>query len=118
MGVVPVPPRLARLLLRVLQMTGELGILVVLAVLCARVLLVRAARARLSAHGALLLAWRWLSGHPWHGKAITDAGWLRPGTRAFTKTGHAPRFHYLPRWRRAASRSGRAAAAVLLLLIW
>jgi len=99
-------------------MAGELLILAVLAVICAVALLIRAARARLSAHAGLLLAWRWLSGHPWHGKPVTDAGWFRPGTRAFTKTGHAPRFHYLPRWRRMASRSGRAAAAVLLLLLW
>ena len=34
---------------------------------------------RLDKHGIHALAWRFLTGHPWHGTAITDAGWLRKG---------------------------------------
>lgn len=82
--------------------------------------LVHEGRSRLAAHGLLKLAWRWHTGHPWHGKPLTDAGWFRPATdrRASTHTGHAPRFHYLPRWRRTVSRTGRSAAAVLLGAVW
>jgi hypothetical protein len=100
-------------------MVAELEILAV-AVACMAVAgFVRAAKARIAAHGVLLV-WRWLSGQPWHGKPLTDAGWLRPATdrKALTATGYAPRFHYRPRWRRAASRTGRALALLLLAWLW
>jgi hypothetical protein len=70
---------------------------------------------RLDQHGIHALTWRWLTGHPWHGTAITDAGWLRPGQKALTRTGYAPRFHFRPRWQRTAMRSGSALAFIVIL---
>jgi hypothetical protein len=99
-------------------MLAELGFLLLVAAIVAAHGLVGAARGRIRQHGPLNLAWRWLTGHPWHGKAITDAGWLRPGSKAFTPTGHAPRFHYRPRWQRAVIRSGSALATLVLVLAW
>lgn len=95
-------------------MTGVWIILlgVPLIVLCA---LAEGGRRRFRAHGFIILAWRFLTGHPWHGKPVTDAGWLRPGTRALTRTGHASRFHHRPRWQRAAWRTGAVLAAALAL---
>ena len=49
---------------------------------------------------------RWFTGAAWHGKPVTDAGWLRPGQKALTPTGHATRWWHLPRWKRAAHRTG------------
>jgi hypothetical protein len=72
-------------------------------------------RARIKAHGILVLTWRFLTGHPWHGKPVTDAGWLRPGTKALTRTGHASRFHHRPRLHRTAMRTGSCLAIFLLL---
>ncbi len=101
------------------MLTG-LGILGVVVVACLAALVIRAIRRRIDVHGILLLLWRWHSGATWHGKPLTDAGWFRPATdrKALTPTGHAPRFWYRPRWQRAARRSGRSLAAVLLLLAW
>lgn len=70
---------------------------------------------RIRRYGLLVLVWRWLSGHPLHGKPVTDAGWARPGKKALTRTGHATRWHYLPRWRRAAWRSGSTLATLASL---
>ncbi|HEY6276037.1 MAG TPA: hypothetical protein VIX86_06865 [Streptosporangiaceae bacterium] len=50
--------------------------------------------------------WRWLSGEAHHGKPVTDAGWVRSGSRALTPTGHATRWWHRPRWQRAAHRTG------------
>lgn len=63
-------------------------------------------RELLAAHWFLVRAWRFLSGEAHHGHPVTDAGWFRPGARALTPTGHAHRWWYLPRWRRAMHRSG------------
>jgi len=71
------------------------------------------ARKRVREHGPIVLLWRWLTGEPHHGRPLTDAGWARPGTKAFTQTGHARRWWYRPRWHRAAVRSGSTFAAVL-----
>lgn len=73
------------------------------------------AHGRIQAHGLLVLLWRFLTGQAWHGKPLTDSGWARPGTRALTRTGHATRFQYLPRWRRALWRSGSTLGAFLAL---
>lgn len=71
---------------------------------------------RLNQHGIHALTWRWLTGMPWHGSPLTDAGWKRPGKPpALTRTGHAPRFHFRPRWQRTAMRSGGTLAVVLVL---
>lgn len=79
-------------------------------------------RHRVKHHGWHLLAWRWISGQPWHGKPLTDAGWSRPGTRALTETGHARRLWYLPQRKRAARRAVRTLAVLLaawgLILNW
>lgn len=56
---------------------------------------------RVRKHGPHALTWRWLSGEAWHGRAITNRGWGRPGTRALTTTGYAHRRWYWPRWQHA-----------------
>lgn len=56
--------------------------------------------------GLIPLLWRWFSGHTWHGRYYTDAGWFRRGVRVLHPTGHAGRWHHLPRAQRAAIRSG------------
>ena len=71
---------------------------------------------RIQAHGLGVLLWRWLTGMPHHGEALTDAGWSRPGVKALTETGHARRWWYLPRRQRAARRTGTTLAA--LLIVW
>lgn len=67
---------------------------------------------RVRKHGFLILVWRFLTGHPWHGKPVTDAGWLRPGGKALTRTGHASRFHHRPRWQRALYRTGSTVGVI------
>jgi hypothetical protein len=73
------------------------------------------ARNRVRQHGLFVIVWRFLSGQAWHGKPVTDAGWIRPGIKALTRTGHASRFHHMPRWRRALRRTGSTSAAGLAL---
>lgn len=55
---------------------------------------------RLHKHGVLILLYRLHTGLPHHGQEVTDAGWLRPGTKALTRTGHATRFQHRPRLHR------------------
>lgn len=62
-------------------------------------------RQRLKAHGPHRLAWRWLTGMPHHGKPLTDAGWNRPGMKAYSQTEHVRRWWYLPRRVRAVHRT-------------
>lgn len=51
------------------------------------------------------IAWRWISGAPLDGKWRTDAGWIRPATRATRTSGPPPaRWSYLPRWQRSGIR--------------
>jgi hypothetical protein len=76
------------------------------------------ARGRVRSHGIHRLVWRWLTGQPWHGKPVTDAGWLRPGTRPLTVTGHASRFHHRIRWHRTAMRTGSTLAVLALAWLW
>lgn len=73
------------------------------------------ARQRIREHGPHVLLWRWLTGEPHHGEPLTDAGWNRPGTKAFTQTGHARRWWFRPRWVRAAVRTGSTLAALVVL---
>jgi hypothetical protein len=63
----------------------------------------------------LVRLWLWLSGEAHHGQPITDAGWFRPGQNALTRTGHATRFWHLPRWKRAAWRTGGTLAVVAVV---
>src|SRR5690242_11271900 len=64
----------------------------------------------------LVRAWRWFSGQAHHGHPITDAGWFREGQRALTRTGHATRWWHLPRWKRAAHRTGGTLGVTVLVL--
>src|SRR5215469_1584639 len=64
----------------------------------------------------IVRAWRWFSGQAHHGHPVTDAGWFREGQRALTRTGHATRWWHLPRWKRAAHRTGGTLAVVVLVL--
>jgi hypothetical protein len=80
--------------------------------------IIREARSRVHAVGLLILLWRWHSGHTWHGTPITDAGWLRPGQQALTRSGHAPKFHFRPRWQRAAYRCGVSFTMLILFFAW
>lgn len=63
----------------------------------------------------LVRLWRWFSGEAHHGHPLTDAGWFRRGERVLTRTGHATRFWHLPRWKRAAWRTGGTLAFTGLL---
>lgn len=101
-------------------MLRDLLIFMLLVIFGMIVMLVTEARNRIAAHGMLRLLWRWHTGQPWHGKPLTDAGWFRPASdrRAHTTTGHAPRLHHYPIWRRTVSRSGRTLGAIVFLLLW
>lgn len=57
-------------------------------------------------HGVWPLLWRWFSGHPLDGQLRTNASWLHPATEVFHPTGHAVRWHHLPRLYRAGIRTG------------
>jgi hypothetical protein len=72
----------------------------------------------LAAQWFLVRLWRWFSGHTWHGKPVTDAGWVRRGQKVLTPTGHATRWHHLPRLHRAGWRTGGTAAAFGLIVGW
>lgn len=63
-------------------------------------------------HGYGAVTFRWFTGHTWHGEHQTDAAWLRRGTRAYTKSGRAHRWHYMPRATRAGIRTGVTLAAL------
>ena len=55
----------------------------------------------------IMRLWWWLSGEAHHGKPVTNAGLFRRGEGpALTRTGHAHRWWYRPRWQRAAHRTG------------
>lgn len=94
-------------------MTGYV-IEAVIAVAAASYILAKFSRI-LRAKWFLVRLWLWLSGEAHHGQPITDAGWFRPGQNALTRTGHATRFWHLPRWKRAAWRTGGTLAAVGLV---
>ena len=72
----------------------------------------------LAAQWFLVRMWRFLTGEAHHGHPVTDAGWIRHGQKALTRTGHAPRWWYLPRWKRTLHRSGGVAAVLLVLFSW
>jgi hypothetical protein len=70
---------------------------------------------RLRKHGPHALLARWLFAHQnWSGKAITNRGWTRPGTKALTPTGHAHRRWYLPQWQHALWRIRNTLVTLLL----
>ena len=75
----------------------------------------REAPVRVRRHGPHRLVWRYLTGLPWHGRAISDRGWLRPASdKPLTRTGHVPRFHCLPRWKQTVRRTSPVLAAVVI----
>ena len=78
----------------------------------------RTAGERVHHVGLSRLAVRFLTGRPWHGKALTDAGFFRKGTRALTHTGHASRFAHRPGWQRLLMRSLPVLALLLAGYGW
>jgi len=58
----------------------------------------------------LRIAYRFVAGRPLNGIARTDCGYLRPGKRALTVSGHATRWAMLPGWKRQAVRLGTPVA--------
>ena len=82
-------------------MTDLLVLLLVLILLFALSGIAGHLDSRVRKHGPHALAWRWCSGEAWHGRAITNRGWSRPGTKALTTTGYAHRRYYWPRWQHA-----------------
>lgn len=75
----------------------------------------REAQVRVRRHGPHRLVWRYLTGQPWHGRAISDRGWLRPASdKTLPRTGHVPRFHCLPRWKQTVRRTSPVLAAVVI----
>jgi len=93
------------------------GLLLILAGLAATGLIawVQVWLRRLNEHGHLVVAWRLLTGMAWHGGAVSDRGWFRPGTRALTATGHVGRAHHQPRWKVTLRRLGSLTAAVCIV---
>ncbi len=95
--------------------TGLLELVGLGVVLFALAGLYKGIKARIASHGIHALTWRFLTGHPWHGRAVTDAGWKRPGNKALTRTGYASRFQHRPRWQRTVMRTGSVLAFILIL---
>src|SRR5262249_42953987 len=75
----------------------------------------RTAKERVYRVGLSRIIVRWLLGKPWHGQALTDAGWKREGRRALTRTGHASWFWHRPARERIAIRSGGTLAVLAVL---
>jgi hypothetical protein len=99
-------------------------IAVVLIVVVVAVLGVAALKALAKEHGAVRLAWRYVSGAHLDGRIRTDAGWFTRGTKVLHPTGRASRWAHKPRahragWRLAvpalivAAAAGYAADAVM-----
>src|SRR5260370_36928616 len=80
-------------------MTGLLWLLPVLAVLFTLSGILGHYDSRVRRHGIHALVFRGLTAHQnWAGKNVTNRGWLRPGTKALTPTGHAHRRWFWPGW--------------------
>lgn len=58
-------------------------------------------------------AWWWVSGHPMHGRHMSNSTWLHKGTKALHPTGRVVRWHHLPRLARAGIRTGGSIAALV-----
>lgn len=74
------------------------------------------AKHRMHKYGWFLYVWRWFTGTHWDGHVMTNAGWRRRGTKAITSTGYAPRFYFLPRWKRALLRTGGTVGTPLVMV--
>jgi hypothetical protein len=79
-------------------------ILLILPAVLVLFVILAGARSFVRAHGAARIALRFLAGHHLDGRARTDAGWLRRGTRVLHPTGHASRWAHLPHLHRAGIR--------------
>src|ERR1039458_1453452 len=90
-----------------------LAVLVVVALVLAVAIAVAWATTMVRRHGAGPVIWRWLSGHNLDGVHRTNATWTQPATKVLHPTGHAVRWHHLPRLHRAGIRTG----ATLLVLM-
>jgi hypothetical protein len=60
------------------------------------------------------LIWRWFSGHSLDGHHRTNASWTRKATKVLHPSGNAVRWHHLPRYQRAAVRTGTTISIVAL----
>lgn len=58
------------------------------------------ARHKMFRRGWAIFIWRFISGAHFEGRPLTDAGWIRRGTKPLTQTGYAPRYYFWPRWQR------------------
>jgi len=66
---------------------------------------------------AAALMWRWFSGHSLNGKYRTNATWTMPSRGdkpVMHPTGHAIRWHHMPRLHRAGIRTGSTAMAAVI----
>jgi len=87
--------------------------LAVLAALALAALLAVLLRHAFRAHPPAKLAWRWLTGLPWHGRdPVPDVTWWSPGSPGAAVRGRVRRFYYR---RRAARMLIRCAETVALL---
>src|SRR6478609_680598 len=66
-------------------------------------------------HGTGPVAWRWFSGQPLDGRHRTNATWVRPAARVLHPTGHAVRWHHMPRVTRALIRTGATLAPLAVV---
>ena len=100
-----------------------LGAAVIIGIVVTAVLVARAARHGLTKHPLPRLAWRWLTGMPWHGKnPVPDATWFHRGSEEANVNGQRIRaFYYRCRLARTAIRLSETAGAWLcavLLVFW
>ena len=66
---------------------------------------------------AVVLLWRWHSGASLDGRYRTNATWTMPSRGdkpVMHPTGHAVRWHHMPRLHRAAIRTGTTLAALTI----
>jgi hypothetical protein len=68
--------------------------------------------------GWLGFLYRLISCRPLDGHARTDAGFLRAGTKAYTKSGHTLAFNFWPGWKRGLLVTRMPAFLLLLILVW
>lgn len=78
---------------------------------------------------SVVVTWRFITGNWMDGEPRTDAGWLRRGEEALTRSGYATRWSHLPRLHRAGWRllsatvalvtlMGISAAPTITLIVW
>lgn len=91
-----------------------MGVLLLLPV-AAFLLLLAALNDLIRRHGFGPVLWRWFSGMPLDGRYRTNATWIRPATKVMHPTGHAVRWHHMPRLTRAFIRTGLPLGGFVIL---